>query len=137
MKKMPLIRFRIDFAEDSNLGPGKIALLEGIRKHGSVSEAARRMDMSYRRAWLLIEDMKVNLDEPVVESNAGGIRGGGASVTAFGKQLIASYRRLERDFQELTEVQFADLATHAKVDAGWPLVSAVSTKRKLKSKEVE
>ena len=57
MKQAPLIRFRIDFAENSNLGPGKIALLEGIRTFGSVSEAARRMGISYRRAWLLLDSV--------------------------------------------------------------------------------
>ncbi len=134
MAKPPqiVVRFRVDLSHNCSIGIGKIELLEAIMRSGSISKAAREVGMSYRRAWLLVEDMKVNLDEAVVESSTGGARGGGARVTAFGKQMLASYRRLESDLQVLAKAQFADLASHAKLNSGWPLVSAVSTKRKLR-----
>jgi molybdate transport system regulatory protein len=131
-----VVRFRVDLSRNCSIGIGKIELLEAIVRTGSISKAAREIGMSYRRAWLLVEDMKVNLDEAVVESNTGGVRGGGATVTAFGKQMIASYRRLESDFQGLANAQLGDLVSHAKLNSGWPLVSTVSTKRKLKTQEV-
>lgn len=139
MTKPPqlVVRFRVDLSRNCSIGIGKIELLEAIVRTGSISKAAREIGMSYRRAWLLVEDMKVNLDEPVVESNTGGVQGGGASVTAFGKQLIASYRKLEAEMQGLAKVHLGDLVSHAKLNSGWPLVSTVSTKRKLKTKEVE
>lgn len=96
MKQAPLIRFRIDFAEYSNLGPGKIALLEGIRTHRSVSEAARQMGMSYRRAWLLLDSLNKTFDVPATVNSAGGRGGGGAEITPFGLLLIERYREVER-----------------------------------------
>jgi molybdate transport system regulatory protein len=101
MKKIPLIRFRIDFSEDSNLGPGKIALLEGIKKHGSVSEAGRQMGMSYRRAWLLLDGLNKSFDTPATVNSKGGRGGGGAEVTAFGNILIERYREVERKLNEV------------------------------------
>ena len=96
MKRATLIRFRIDFAENSNLGPGKVALLEGIREHGSLSEAARRMAISYRRAWLLVDALNHCFREPVVASQVGGVRGGGASLTEFGHAVVEHYRAIEK-----------------------------------------
>jgi molybdate transport system regulatory protein len=101
MKQAPLIRFRIDFAENSNLGPGKIALLEGIRTYGSVSEAARRMDISYRRAWLLLESLNKSFDTPATVNSVGGRGGGGAEVTPFGVLLIERYREVERKLNDV------------------------------------
>jgi molybdate transport system regulatory protein len=97
----PVVRFRIDFAEHSSLGPGKIRLLETIRASGSLSQAARDLGMSYRRAWLLVESLKQSFREPVTAASTGGKDGGGMLVTEFGDALIASYRELERDFATL------------------------------------
>ncbi len=94
----PVVRFRIDFAEHSSLGPGKIGLLESIRDSGSLSQGARNMGMSYRRAWLLVENLRQSFREPVTRASTGGRRGGGMLVTEFGVALIKSYRELERDF---------------------------------------
>ena len=96
MKQATLIRFRIDFTENSNLGPGKIALLEGIRTYRSVSEAARRMNISYRRAWLLLDSLNKSFDMPATVNSVGGRGGGGAEITPFGVLLIESYREVER-----------------------------------------
>jgi molybdate transport system regulatory protein len=101
MKQAPLIRFRIDFAENSNLGPGKIALLEGIRTCGSVSEAARRMGISYRRAWLLLDSVNKSFDMPVTVNSVGGRGGGGAEITPFGVLLIERYREVERKLNDV------------------------------------
>jgi molybdate transport system regulatory protein len=79
------IRFRVDFEGRCSVGFGKIALLEGIARTGSVSQAAREMDMSNRRAWLLVDSLNQGFDQPVVTANIGGIGGGGASVTPFGR----------------------------------------------------
>ena len=101
MKQAPLIRFRVDFAENSNLGPGKIALLEGIRTYGSVSEAARRMKISYRRAWLLLDSLNKSFDTPATVNSVGGRGGGGAEVTPFGVLLIERYREVERKLNDV------------------------------------
>jgi molybdate transport system regulatory protein len=92
----PAIRFRIDFTDNVNLGPGKIALLEAIKSTGSISDAARALGMSYRRAWILIDSVKQGFSEAVIVSASGGKGGGGARVTAFGDSLIDQYRMLPR-----------------------------------------
>ena len=99
----PVVRFRIDFAEHTSLGPGKICLLEAIRDTGSLSQGARNIGMSYRRAWLLVDSLKKSFREPVTVASTGGKRGGGMLVTEFGEALIKSYRQLERDFAALAE----------------------------------
>src|SRR5258707_590898 len=89
------VSFRVDFSPDCAVGPGKIALLEHIGSTGSLSEAARRLKMSYRRAWLLLEDLNTSFQQPVARMSVGGRGGGGASLTAFGSELVAAYRSLE------------------------------------------
>jgi molybdate transport system regulatory protein len=101
VKRVPLIRFRIDFAENSNLGPGKVALLEGIREFGSLSEAARRMGISYRRAWRLVDSLRQSFDEPATINRPGGRGGGGAQITPFGILLIERYREVEGKLNEV------------------------------------
>lgn len=86
---------RIDFGSDRALGPGKIRLLETIGKTGSISKAARALNMSYRRAWLLVDDLNQCFREPVVVTKPGGAKGGGAALTPFGRDLIAKYRAVE------------------------------------------
>ncbi len=76
----PVVRFRIDFAEHSSVGPGKIYLLEAIRDSGSLSQGARNIGMSYRRAWLLVESLKQSFREPVTVASTGGKDGGGMLV---------------------------------------------------------
>ena len=89
------LTLRIDFGPDRALGPGKIRLLEAIRETGSISQAGRSLGMSYRRAWLLIDDLNRCFRGPVVTTKPGGARGGGALVTPFGEELIAKYRSIE------------------------------------------
>ena len=92
----PALRLRLVFGEDAMLGPGKADLLELIRETGSISAAGRRMGMSYKRAWSLVETMNGNFRAPLVESTRGGASGGGAALTSAGEQVLAHYRSLER-----------------------------------------
>ncbi|MFB2550226.1 winged helix-turn-helix domain-containing protein [Ensifer soli] len=86
---------RIDFPGADRLGRGKILLLEHIRETGSISAAGRAMDMSYRRAWQLVNALNTMFARPVVAPQRGGSRGGGASVTPFGEDLIRRFRAME------------------------------------------
>jgi molybdate transport system regulatory protein len=94
---MAKLKLRIDFGEGRALGPGKVQLLELVSETGSISAAARAMEMSYRRAWLLVDDLNQMFSTPVVATRGGGAGGGGAAVTAFGSQVIAAYRAMETD----------------------------------------
>jgi molybdate transport system regulatory protein len=90
----PNLFLRIDFAEGSRLGPGKIALLEVISRTGSIAAAARELGMGYRTAWLLIDSLNSMFVEPVV-TTLPGRRDGGSEVTDFGKEVIGSFHRME------------------------------------------
>lgn len=104
--KTPKIIFRIQFPTKERIGRGKIELLGHIRETGSISAAGRAMDMSYRRAWLLVDEMNRLFREPVVESQRGGKQGGGAVVTPFGEALIDRYRAMAT---KMTAAVAADL----------------------------
>jgi molybdate transport system regulatory protein len=102
---------RVDFGSDRALGPGKIRLLEAVRNCGSISQAGRSLEMSYRRAWLLIDDMNRCFREPVVAAQPGGAQGGGAALTAFGEELIQKYRAIETQATAAAKQQLRDLET--------------------------
>ncbi|HEY4341782.1 MAG TPA: hypothetical protein VGM97_17695 [Steroidobacteraceae bacterium] len=89
------VRLRLDIGSDCSIGPGKIALLEQIERSGSLSKAARILKMSYRRAWLLLEDLNRTLGQPVTTASVGGAGGGGARITPFGRHVIATFREIE------------------------------------------
>src|SRR3954451_19412677 len=89
------LHVRIYNGDDVALGPGKAELLRHIAETGSISEAARRMEMSYNRAWLLVRMMNRCFQQPLVLATRGGDRHGGAQLTAFGKQVLTLYQRLE------------------------------------------
>lgn len=97
-----VLRIRIDFPDRPSLGPGKIRLLEMIEEAGSISAAARAMEMSYRRAWLLVEELNGMFADPLVTTQLGGVRGGGAVVTAAGRKVVAHYRELEEQAAQAT-----------------------------------
>lgn len=94
----PVLRFRIRITVGDVIavGPGKIALLEAIDQAGSITGAAKRLDMSYRRAWILLDEMNRSLRHPVVDSAKGGADGGGSALTDAGRQLITLYRHIEQ-----------------------------------------
>jgi molybdate transport system regulatory protein len=110
------VSFRVDFSPKCAVGPGKIALLENIGSTGSLSEAARRLKMSYRRAWLLLEDLNTSFQQPVAEMSVGGRGGGGASLTAFGTELVAAYRSLEAQIRKRAQTAFPPTAVPAAGD---------------------
>lgn len=96
MKKSPFgIRIRRPFESEIALGPGKADLLEAINEAGSISAAARAMNMSYKRAWDLVNVMNTRFTQPLVDTSTGGKRGGGAHVTQFGHEVLGIYRKLE------------------------------------------
>jgi len=93
---MTRIFVRIEFPSGTRFGPGKAALLEAVDRTGSISAAARDLDMSYRRAWLLLDSVNHLFAQPTLEAGPGGAGGGGARLTTFGRNLLNRYRRLER-----------------------------------------
>jgi molybdate transport system regulatory protein len=100
---------RIDFGSAGALGPGKIRLLEAIGKTGSISQAGRSLGMSYRRAWLLVDDLNRSFRVPVVVTQPGGAQGGGAELTRFGRGLIKKYRAIESRAEAAAKRQMRDL----------------------------
>jgi molybdate transport system regulatory protein len=115
---MAKLRLSIVLDSGARVGPGKAALLESIRDTGSISAAARDMGMSYKRAWLLLDSMNQAFTEPVVTAAPGGTHGGGASLTAFGAELLERYRRLEKTASQLADDDMAALARRARPEAG-------------------
>lgn len=94
--ELPRLRLRVVFGAGRRLGPGKADLLDLIRETGSISAAGRRMGMSYKRAWTLIEELNGMFAAPLVHSSRGGAKGGGAHLTETGAEVLARYRALER-----------------------------------------
>ena len=99
------VRLRVDIGPDCSIGPGKIALLEQIERSGSLSKAARILKMSYRRAWLLLEDLNRTLGQPVTTASVGGAGGGGAQITPFGRLVIAAFRQIEHSALDAAAAQ--------------------------------
>lgn len=89
------IRIRIAFGEHIAIGQGKADLLEAIGRTGSISAAARDLAMSYRKAWLLVDEMNQCFRSPVVVATKGGSQGGGAQVTPLGEEALARFRQLQ------------------------------------------
>jgi molybdate transport system regulatory protein len=116
------IRLRIDVSPTASIGPGKVALLEHIDRVGSLSQAARELGLSYRRAWLLLDDLNHSFAEPVASASIGGVGGGGVQLTAFAKELIKAYREVEQ------------IALHEARKRFTPLIKDVDPKKGLKSR---
>ena len=93
------LKIQLYCGDEIAMGPGKADLLSAIAQHGSISAAARTMDMSYRRAWLLTDAMNRCWSEPLVETSPGSAKGGGAKVTPFGDAVLGHYRRLQERLQ--------------------------------------
>jgi molybdate transport system regulatory protein len=91
-----VIRLRIPTGEHIAIGPGKAALLEAISETGSISAAGRKLNISYRKAWVVVRDMNIFFKEPLVDVSKGGPKGGGARLTEMGRLVLEKYRRLEK-----------------------------------------
>ena len=108
------LTLRVDLGRDRAIGPGKIRLLEAIRDTGSITNAGIALGMSYRRAWLLVDDMNNCFREPVAAAHAGGSHGGGAALTAFGRSLIDQYRAIEIEAYAATAARLRELEAACK-----------------------
>ena len=95
MPRYPGLTLRILARGSPAIGPGKAALVSHIDETGSISAAARAMGMSYRRAWQLVDALNESFAQPVILTEIGGRRGGGARVTEFGRELVEAYHRME------------------------------------------
>ena len=112
--RYPGLTLRVLGKSVAAMGPGKAELIERIGRTGSISAAARDMGMSYRRAWQLVESLNETFDEPVVTTATGGMRGGGARVTAFGKRLAARFRAMEHKASAAIAADLRRFAGHLR-----------------------
>ena len=103
-------QLRISFKKSIAMGPGKADLLDAIEQTGSISAAARKLDMSYRRAWLLVETMNTCFKAPLVATATGGQQGGGAQVTELGKDVVRRYRAMEKKARASVAREMAEFA---------------------------
>ena len=113
-------RIRIYFGPERAIGPGRIELLEGVQRTGSLAQAARAMNMSYRRAWQLMQSLNSSLASPVSIAAKGGRRGGGAQLTPAGKALIRAYRSFETRTTGESRLRFGKFAPARARRAGGP-----------------
>ncbi len=100
---------RLDFDAERRLGPGKVALLESIGATGSISAAGRAHKMSYRRAWLLVDELNALFGEALVTAKPGGVRGGGAHLTPTGEKIVALYREAERKMRDAAKAEISSI----------------------------
>src|ERR1700730_4790034 len=110
-RSLPALSVRIDLDSEGRIGPGKIQLLENIRELGSISAAGRAMDMSYKRAWDLVDEINRICRQAAGERETGGKNGGGAVLTPFGVSLVSRYRKIERDAATAVRKELAALQT--------------------------
>ncbi|WP_141384952.1 winged helix-turn-helix domain-containing protein, partial [Nitrobacter winogradskyi] len=103
------LSIRVDLPNGKRIGPGKIALLEAIRETGSISGGARRIGMSYRRAWLLVDEINHALTQPAVATSAGGNTRGGATLTAHGARIVDLYRSIEKSASASAQRDFKQM----------------------------
>lgn len=111
---MPVVRFRVDFGREEAIGPGKIALLEHIGTGGSLSQAARELGMSYRRAWQLLASLNTCFRARAVTTAKGGRGGGGTTLTEFGRELIRTYRKFDAEVQDRALRHFRSISRQAR-----------------------
>jgi molybdate transport system regulatory protein len=111
---MARLTIRIDLGTESALGPGKARLLELVEQKGSIRGAAAAMDMSYRRAWLLLQDIEATMGAPVIAAETGGVRGGGTSLTELGKAVVARYRAIEERASRSVDAELRALSDLAR-----------------------
>ena len=103
------LHLRVTLGSGFSLGPGKADLLEGIRETGSIAAAGRRMKMSYKRAWTLVEAMNAAFEAPLVETSRGGQARGGAALTPTGERVLHAYTRMRQRAGEAVADEVAAL----------------------------
>lgn len=102
-------RLRVMVGDGIALGPGKVELLGFIAATGSLAEAAKRMEMSYMRAWTLVQQMEACFKEPLLDRQRGGATRGGAQLTRFGARVLELYHRMEEESLRATEKSWGEL----------------------------
>src|SRR5580765_3330687 len=107
---MPIVEVSIVFEGGARIGPDAARLLESIRETGSISAAARRGGMPYKKAWILLDSMNQAFTEPVITAAPGGAGGGGATLTPFGVEVLDRYQRLAKRAAEIAANDAAALA---------------------------
>ncbi|KHK91139.1 winged helix-turn-helix domain-containing protein [Novosphingobium malaysiense] len=105
------IKVQIYCGDEIAMGPGKADLLEAIGEHGSISAAGRAMDMSYRRAWLLVDAMNRCWETPLVHTAPGRAPGSGARLTEMGEDVLQLYRSLQASLQKASRADEYDRLT--------------------------
>jgi molybdate transport system regulatory protein len=110
----PGARLRVVLGPGVALGPGKADLLEAIAATGSISAAGRKLKMSYRRAWLLVEELNGSFQSALVAADKGGAHGGGARLTELGTQVLRHFRSMERKTQKAIAADLSALSSVAK-----------------------
>lgn len=106
------LNLRLTFSSGVPLSHGKAELMELIRETGSIRQAASKMDMSYRRAWLLVDELNHLFREPTIETKQGGRSGGGAALTAFGEELLKRFRGMEARTMKTLAADLEWLTSH-------------------------
>ena len=115
---MTRLSIRIDFEPTgSALGPGMAQLLQQISELGSIRRAAASMGMSYRKAWLLIQEVQKTFDGSIVTAEAGGVAGGGTQLTELGSTLLKIYRRVESRAADATKADLDTLSAMIRTNA--------------------
>ncbi|MBN46735.1 MULTISPECIES: winged helix-turn-helix domain-containing protein [unclassified Methylophaga] len=108
------VKIRLHLNDKIALGPGKADLLEAIIQNGSISAAGRAMNMSYKRAWDLVNTMNESFVQPIVTTAKGGSHGGGAEVTELGKQVLTQYRLAQLCAEQAIEDEMLTLSNQIK-----------------------
>jgi molybdate transport system regulatory protein len=112
------LRFRVVLRPGVALGPGKADLLQAIDETASLTAAAKRFGMSYKRGWMLVQELNTAFAKPLVETEKGGAGGGGgAQLTRLGKRILRRYRQMEADAGKAISAGVADLRRHLKPEA--------------------
>lgn len=111
-KASDAIRLRLALAPGVAFGPGKADLLDGISETGSIAAAGRRMRMSYKRAWQLVEELNRSFREPLVEASKGGAGGGGAHLTRAGQDVLERYLRMHAAAAEAVAIDMVGMLRH-------------------------
>ena len=88
----------IEFEGNRCFGPGRMQLLQEIEKSGSINKAAKAMDMSYKKAWTMINELNEQFAKPMVITQSGGEGGGGSILTDAAKALMNYHEELRNRF---------------------------------------
>ena len=114
-------RFRVEIKHAIAIGPGKADVLQFVAETGSLTEAGRRLGMSYQRVWTLVAAMNTDFVEPLVLKQRGGVAGGGAQLTPAGKRVLSIYRAIEHDAQRAVSKRLPQLLRFIRPDVKDPV----------------